>query len=247
MSMFGKKLAIQSWTLRGIKTNEGVIKAVKECGLDKIEMCGIHVDPVTLQDGGASALKLYEQSGVTMSAFGVHGFGADEASARKVFEFAKMAGFPTISADLAAVPEALPLVEKLCEEYGKKIAIHNHGRHHRLGSVWALEDLFKRSSQNVGLWLDTAWALDSGINPVEMVRTFAYRLYGMHIKDFVFNKAGKPEDVVVGTGNLDMKALFNVLTGFGYNGAITLEYEGDVANPLPAVKQCVQAIRAVTG
>ena len=245
MSMLGKKLAIQSWCFRGMKDNEGVISALKTCGVDKIEMCGVHVDPVALEDGGAKALSLYKASGIAISAYGVHGFGADEASARKVFEFAKMAGFPTISADVT--PEGLPVVEKLCEEYGKKIGIHNHGRHHRLGAVWALEDLFKKSSQNVGLWLDTAWMLDSGDNPVEVAKKFAYRLYGVHIKDFVFDKAGKSQDVIVGTGNLDLKALVNMLNGMGFNGGLTLEYEGDVRNPLPAVKKCVEAIRAAIG
>ncbi len=245
MSEYGKKLAIQSWCFRGIKGDEGVIKALKTCGVDHIEMCGVHVDPLILPDGGAQAIDLYKKNGITISAFGVHGFGSDEKSARKIFEFAKMAGFPVISADLG--PDGLSVVEKLCEEYGKKIAIHNHGRRHKLGAVWALEELFKKSSRNVGLWLDTAWMLDSGEDPVKVAENFSERLYGLHIKDFIFNKAGKPEDVVVGTGNLDLKGLFTALSKMGFKGGLTLEYEGDVNNPVPAVKKCVEAVRAVAG
>lgn len=42
---------------------------------------------------------------------------------------------------------------------------------------------------------------DSGLDPVEMAQKFSERLYSVHIKDFSFNPAGKPEDVVAGEGD----------------------------------------------
>jgi len=234
-------LGIQSWCFRGFKTHEQVIEALKQCGVDKIELSAAHWKPSDDVEP-AEVVDLYRRHGITISSYGVYGIGQDEAEARRVFELAEAAGFETLSADLR--PGGLEVAEKLCRQYGKKIAIHNHGRRHRLGPVWALEELFGKASANVGLCLDTAWMIDSGEDPVAVARKFADRLYGVHMKDFVFDRAGKPEDVIIGQGNLDLPAMLAALQEIDFAGYFTLEYEGDVEDPVPATAKCVEAIRA---
>ena len=158
-------------------------------------------------------------------------------------EIARLAGFKTLSADFKD-DAGLVVAEKLSAEYGRKLALHNHGRHHRLGAPWAIDALLAKSSDRIGLCLDTAWMLDSGFDPVEIAKKYQKRLYGLHIKDFIFDRAGNPEDVVVGTGNLKLKELADFLKSIDFDGYVTLEYEGDAANPVPALKQCVEKIRA---
>jgi sugar phosphate isomerase/epimerase len=63
------------------------------------------------------------------------------------------------------------------------------------------------------------------------------------VKDFTFDRAGAPHDVVVGTGNLDLKGLLRLLVKRGWSGNCTIEYEGDVENPVPALSSCVMAIQ----
>ena len=124
------------------------------------------------------------------------------------------------------------------------MGIHNHGRKHRDGSVAALEAILSDTSSNIGLCLDTAWMLDSGEDPVDVAKKFKDRLYSLHIKDFVFDRAGKPSDAIVGEGNLKLDALNSFLMEIDYGGTYTLEYEGDIDNPVPTTKACVEAIRA---
>ena len=233
------RLAIQSWCFREFKQTTQLIAALRECGVNHIELCGVHIDV----NNPAPTLDAYKSAGITVSAFGVHGFGADEAQARPAFEIARLAGFKTLSADFKD-DAGLAVAEKLAAEYGKKLALHNHGRHHQLGAPWAIETLLAKSSDRVGLCLDTAWMLDSGFDPVEIARKFQKRLYGLHIKDFIFDRAGNPEDVVVGTGNLKLKELAGFLKSIDFDGYVTLEYEGDANNPVPALKQCVECIHA---
>jgi sugar phosphate isomerase/epimerase len=235
------RLGIQSFCFRSMKTHEQLIGALLECGVNHFELCGIHFDPQKSGDAKA-VVEQYKRSGIALSAFGVNGFTADEAAARKVFEFAAAAGFPTISADFQ--PSALPVVEKLCGEYQKKVAVHNHGRKHRYGPVWALESLFNNSSPNIGLCLDTAWMLDSGGDPLAVAEKFRDRLYGVHLKDFTFDRAGKHQDVIVGTGNLNLPAFAAFLVKTNFDGYLTLEYEGDKDHPVPSVKKCVESVRA---
>lgn len=231
------RLGIQSWCFREFKETSKVIRALDECGVNHLEICPVHID---VKKNAAEVLKEYTDAGIRISSFGVSYFTKDEEAARKVFEFAKMDDFSTIGADLGE--GGLETAEKLCREYGKKIAIHNHGRKHTLGSVEALGKLFAKSSPNVGLCLDTAWMLDSGEDPVAVAEKFKERLYGLHIKDFVFDRAGKPEDVVVGTGNLNLEKLASFLSKINFGGYITLEYEGDKDNPVPALKKCVEKL-----
>ena len=234
------ELGIQSYCFRGFSEPGQLVSGLRECGVDRLELCGKHWD-IAKNPDPAAVLRAYESAGIAISSFGVHGIGADEAAARPAFEMARLAGFPTVSADLKE--GGLSVAEKLCEEFGKKIAIHNHGRRHRYGPAWALQELFSHASANVGLCLDTAWALDSGDDPLAVAKRFCDRLYGLHVKDFVFDKAGKPEDVVVGEGNLDLPGMAKFLEEVGFDGYLTLEYEGDVDNPVPALKKCCDRIR----
>ena len=236
------RLAIQSWCFRGFKPNAEVAAKLNACGVKHVEMCGFHIDPAGAEV--APGIEVYRKAGIGFTAYGVHYFNQDEAAARKVFDFAKKAGCTTISAHVP--PASIALAEKLCTEYGIRLAIHNHGRKDRLGPVWALEDLFKATSANIGLCLDTAWMLDAGEDPVKVAEKFRDRLYGLHVKDFVFDRAGNPHDVVIGTGNLDLDGLVKLLVRTGWAGNLTIEYEGDVDNPVPALTQCVQALRAST-
>lgn len=237
-------IGIQSYCFRGFPEVSAMIDCLKESGVSRVEPYQGHLNPgsPTLE----ADIQVYRDAGITIQAYGAHGFGADEAANRTVFEMAKLIGLPAVTADLSGdIDEALACVEPLCEETGVKLAIHNHGRKHRFGPVWALEGLFAKSSPSIGLCLDTAWMIDSGENPVEVAAKFADRLYGLHIKDFIFDRAGKPEDTIIGEGNLDLPGLVAQLDKDGFDGYLTLEYEGDIDNPVPATRQCVEAFRAL--
>lgn len=238
---FHSRLGIQTYGFRNFPMHAQVIEMSKACGVDKIELCQTHFDPT--KDDGAAVLAEYANGGITITAFfAFTAIGEDERTDRSVFEFAKLAKLPSVVGDVA--PTKLTEADKLATEYGIKIAIHNHGRHHHHGSMEALEKLFSKVSPSVGLCLDTAWALDSGIDPLEFAQGFRERLYGIHIKDFVFDSAGEPREVVVGTGDLDLDGINRYLIETKFDGFYTLEYEEDADNPVPVTKQCVEAIRA---
>ena len=240
-----KNLGVQSYCFRGFKENQKVIESVKACGLARIELCGVHAD-FTDEKSFDKVIGLYRGAGVAIDSIGVQGFKNNEAVETKFFEFAKRAGAKLISADfdLETVPQCYRTAEKLAEKYDIRLAIHNHGGRHWLGSARMLQYVFANTNDRIGLCLDTAWALDAGEDPLALVEKFAKRLYSVHLKDFVFDRARKPQDVVVGTGNLDLKKAGAALKKIGFAGALVLEYEGDVANPVPALVQCVKAVQS---
>ena len=63
------------------------------------------------------------------------------------------------------------------------------------------------------------------------MKRFSGRIYGVHYKDFVFARDGMWEDVVVGTGNLDVAAFVTALNEDGFDGFAVIEYEANAADP----------------
>ncbi len=245
MSEFTKNLAVQSWCFRNFAENTKVAELVKGLGLNGIEICGKHCD-FNNPAGWDGVIDTYKKAGIRIVSIGVESFGADESASRKRFEFAQKAGCKMISANFNpfTYQAALPIVYKLSEEFDIKLAIHNHGGYHWLGSGEILNWVFATTRTCIGLNMDTAWALDAKQNPVEWAEKFASRLYAVHIKDFVFDRVRKPTDVIVGTGGLDLPGLMKTLKAKGFAGEMILEYEGDVENPVPKLAECVKAVHA---
>jgi inosose dehydratase len=239
------KLGIQSYCFRTVKDNARVAECIKTCGLSRVELCGVHVDfgnPASCD----AALAAYADAGIKIVSIGVERMGSDEARERERFEFLKRCGASLMSVDfdLGTTPACYRLTERLCAEYNVRVGIHNHGGQHWLGSAAMLEHVFGMTNDSIGLILDTAWALDSRLDPVAMAGQFAERLYGVHIKDFVFDRASRPQDVIVGEGNLDLTGLAGVLRAQAFSGELIIEFEGDPGHPLPALQQCVAKVKA---
>lgn len=237
------KFGVQSYCFRNTKENAAVAELVKKIGLDSIEVCGVHVD---FQDSSSykAAVDAYAAAGVEIISTGVNTIKAD-ASDRGLFEFAKLAGceYMSVNFSIQNIDAELKSAEALAEEFDMKLGIHNHGGYHWLGNADSLDWVFGKSSKRVGLCMDTAWAIDARMNPIEWVDKYAERLYNVHFKDFTYNSDRTHNDVPVGTGILDLEKLLSALEGIGYDGISVLEFEGDPANPVPALTQCVAQMK----
>lgn len=239
---------VQSWCFRETKTNPELAKKVREIGLDKLELCGVHADfekPSAFKE----VVKIHQDAGVSIISLGVQTFtGADNE--RNWFECAALAGAKHISAHFKvdSFTTAIPATQKLCDEFGIRIGIHCHGGYCFGGSPDVLEHLMKLGSPQIGLCIDTAWCLQIGPGqgkPVEWAKKYAGKVYGVHYKDFVFDRAGQWTDVVVGEGNLDLPAFVKELDAGGFDGMAVIEYEANPENPVPALKNCVEAMRRI--
>lgn len=242
-----KDFGVQSYCFRHFKDNAVVAKKVREIGLDKIEVCAVHADfnnPTAWKD----VVKTYADAGISILSIGVQTFqGLD--SEKQWFECAAAAGAKYISCHfkVSNYLQAIPVVRKNCQEFGIKAAIHCHGGYMFGGSPDVIDHLIGLGGPEIGLCIDTAWCMQIGPNqgkPVEWAKRFGKNLYGIHYKDFTFGRNGKWEDVVVGTGNLDLPAFVSALEEVNFGGFAVIEYEADVENPVPALTKCVESMRA---
>ena len=240
------KFGVQSYCFRNFSNNQEIAKKVREIGLDQIEICNIHGDlndPVAF----AEVAKIYRAADVSIVSIGVQTFTGND-SEQKWFESAAAAGAGHISCHLQVqnFMQAIPKVRKWSRDSGIRVGIHCHGGYMFGGQPDVLSYLLELGGPEIGLCIDTAWAMQIGPhqgNPVEWAKKFAGRIYGVHYKDFIFEKNGGWKDTIVGTGNLDLPAFTAALNEGGFNGMAVIEYEGDADNPVPALKSCVESMR----
>ena len=229
-------LGIQLYSLRGYKVDEAM-KHARDIGFRFVEFYG-DMYPVNSDAAAITGMKKkLADLGLTVSAHGVNGFGADAAANRKVFEFAKAAGIPCLSADPS--PEAFKSLDELVKEFDIKIAIHNHGPKHRYNKVVDVLKAIEGHDERIGACADLGHYIRSGEKPTEVIRLLKGRLYGIHLKDFQ-DMQDVTKGVILGKGHLDVPAVMAALvqTNFPKNGALSLEYEENPENPLADIRQC---------
>ncbi len=240
---------VQSYCFRHFKDNATVAAKVRAIGLDKIELCAVHADFDQPADFGP-VVSTYRNEGVSIISLGVQTFDGRDGE-KAWFECAAAAGARHISAHFRvdSYLRAIPKVRKWCQEFGVKVGIHCHGGYMFGGQPDVLRHLIGLGTPEIGLFIDTAWCMQIGPGsgkPVEWAKEFAGKITGVHYKDFVFEPNGQWKDVIVGTGNLDLPAFVRALDEGGFDGVAVIEYEGDVENPDPALKQCVESMRGLT-
>ena len=175
------------------------------------------------------------EAGVTVAAYGVVHLGQDADANRKIFEFAKSLALEYVSAD--PDPKAFDGIDKLVEEFGVGVGIHNHGPGHRYAKIETIRDAIKDHHQKIGCCIDTGHFLRSRIDPVDAAEAFAGRTYGVHLKDV----KDATTFTVLGKGDLRTVDFLKVLARNKYPYCLAIEYEESEEDPVADIKDCLAA------
>lgn len=167
--------------------------------------------------------------------YGVVGLPNNEAEARKVFEWAKTMGIGTI---VSEPPEdAVPLLDRLAQEYRIKVAIHDHPKPSHYWNPDTVLKVCEGRSKQVGACADTGHWYRSDLVPLDCLKKLEGRIFDMHFKDL--NQA--KQDVPWGTGQCNSRALLEEMKRQGARVTISIEYErGSGPELLANVKKCVE-------
>ncbi len=247
----GWKLSMQSYTFHLFSVVESLEKT-RELGLHYIEIYpgqkmgegfGDAVFGYDLTAEQQEQLRELAASGeVKIVSSGVWTPARDEWE--KVFLFAKNMGMEFISAEPAR--EDWDLVENLAKQYGIKVATHNHPNEN---SYWKPELLLEHIGQRdpvLGSSADVGHFKRMGIDPVSALKELRGRLMALHFKDIApEGPDGVLEDVVWGTGILNVKAMMQELKQQDFCGYFTIEYEANWENNLPQIKRSIEYFNKV--
>jgi sugar phosphate isomerase/epimerase len=182
--------------------------------------------------------KKLKEAGIKVVSYGTVGVPAEEKAARKVFAYAKEMGAENIVCE--AKPEQLDLLDKLTEEYGVNIALHNHPKPSIYWNAETVLAAVEGHGKRLGACADTGHWRRSGEDPLECIRKLKGRIISLHFKDLV--EAGKGwGDVPWGTGKSDAKGMLAELKKQGFKGVFSIEYERTTGQELlDNIAKCIR-------
>lgn len=187
------------------------------------------------------------QAGVEVVSYGVVDCGRDEASMRRVFDFARKMGIHIIVTE--PQDEDFPILEKLVQEYDIQVAIHNHPEPSRYAKPETVLEKIKGLDWRVGACADTGHWMRGLRIPVEALRLLSGRVIDVHLKDRSDFCTGQGiEDVPFGSGKANVRDVLAELTLQNYGGYLTIEYENEAEalTPEPAIRTGMDFLRSIT-
>lgn len=244
----GWRLAIQSYTFHLFSLTEALDKTA-ELGLKYIEVYpghrlggkwGDRVFDFNLDLQTQKELKaLAASKGIQIVATGV--FVAEKSEDwDKMFAFAKSMDLEFITCEPALTD--WDKVERLAQETGIKVAVHNHPQP---SDYWRPELLLKAidgRSPLLGSCSDVGHWRREGMGQIDCLRKLKGRVVSLHFKDILMGSGGANgyRDVIWGTGVLDVKEMLRALKEQGFQGVFSIEYEYNWENSVPDIQQCIR-------
>ncbi len=234
-------LGLASYTFRAFDL-ERTIAMTARVGLKGLVLKDVHLPLDSPPERTAAAAARVRAAGLDLYGCGVV-YMDTEAEAERAFAYAVAAGMRMIIG--VPRPELLGFVERKVRGTGIGLAIHNHGPGDRFyptpGSAYGK---IKGLDRRIGLCLDIAHTMRSGIDPSEAAARYFDRLLDVHIKD-VTAATKEGAAVEVGRGVIDILKFLRTLAGLGYAGCLAFEYEKDEQDPLPGLAESVGYVRGV--
>lgn len=153
-------------------------------------------------------------------------FNGKPDQAKRLFEFWKAMGTEVIVAEPPA--GSYDMLEKLCEEYKMKLALHNHqkGRSDYWSPDIVLEVCANRGKR-IGACTDVGQWARSNLDPAECLRKLEGRVLSFHLKDVLKKGDLNCRNTVIGEGQADCANTLKELKRQGYQGVIVIDFEHD--------------------
>ena len=256
------RLGVARWTYHTVaKEYNGLAKVLES--MRKVDCHYLGLISKTLSydasDAEIAQYKAFLASyGVETVTLGPDEVSADEAEARRIFEFAKRFGMKTVSllpcekktidgkeVDVES-EAALDVVEKLVKEYDIRVAIHNHGPDmpNLYPTAEAIWKRIEKRDARIGFCFDIGHQYRAGHDPVAAIRKYGKRIYDVHLKNIkshpVCNLATPGP-----RGELEIPQILQALADVGYDGVCHIEYERDFDDPTLGLAESMGYYRGV--
>jgi inosose dehydratase len=238
---FSFELGMASYTFRAFPLDQ-TIAMTRRVALETLSLKDAHL-PLTSSDQQIeTALSKIKAAGLTVDSCGVI-YMRTEQEIAPAFAYARKLGARTIIG--APDPPLLAAVERLVQETGIALAIHNHGPTDKnYPSPQSAYNALARMDKRMGLCIDVGHTLRLGLDPVEQFTQCFDRVLDVHLKD-ISAPGREGKDVEVGRGSMDVVRFLREAVQRKYAGTLHFEFEKDQSDPLPGVAESVGYARGV--
>ena len=249
----GFALGCQAWTFHTFSVMEAIDKTAAAGGKvieffpgQKLspEKPDIKWDHNASDDVIAQVQARLKERGLRAVNYGVVPIPADEAGARKVFDFAKRLGLYGITTESV---DSIDTIEKLVKEYDIRVGFHDHDRRPNDASykMWDpnyILSIVNGRDSRIGLTADTGHWTRSGLHPLDCVKLAKGRIISLHLKDSNEDSL-QAHDVPWGTGTANIRGILDELKRQHFDGNISVEYEYNWDNNVIDAAQCIGFVR----
>jgi len=199
-----------------------------------------------LSDDELSQIRLkLDSAGVRLLTHYYARIPGDEEGCRRVFEFGRKMGIETFISEPPV--ETLDMIERFCDEYDIKLAIHNHGEK-QSPYYWhpdKILEVCEGRGPRIGACVDVGYWVRSGIDPVEGVRKLGSRLVSVQMHD-LHEQSPKGHDVPWGTGRVPVEQLLKEFHRLGIQPTMFgFEYSYDWYDSMPEIARSVKFFNKV--
>lgn len=250
----GWKLGIEAYTFHKFSFFEAIDKT-RQLGLPYIGGLSFqrlspdlakNFDPQLSDDELRQTRLKLEAAGLRLLTYYIHDLPADEPACRAIFEFGRKMGIETFMSEPKL--EALDTVEKLADEYGINVALHNHDPK-ASPHYWSPEAILKvceGRSPRLGAAADLGYWMRAGVDPIAAIRTLKQRLITVQMHDLDV-RGPEGQDVPWGSGAGRSAEFFAELQRLGVQPTmIGLEYSRDWLESMPKLERCIQFFNDTT-
>jgi sugar phosphate isomerase/epimerase/type 1 glutamine amidotransferase len=191
-----------------------------------------------LTDAELTAVRQKMQSrGIGMPVYYTRNIPADPENAARLARFLKALGVDTIVAE--PEPASLAALDKLANEFGFNLAIHNHTRQSS-PVYWEPKNVMAAldgRSKRMGVCADIGAWMREGIKPVEGLRIVKDRLLSVHLHD-PNDFGAKGQDAVLGNGKAGIVEFVREIHNLGLKPVmLTVEYSPRTPNAVNEIAQ----------
>ncbi len=218
---------------------DAALDAARDSGNHSIELWPGHLPADTPPDQVEAVLARCQERGLRVCGYGV--VNLSRADTETHLRCAKALGVDYVSVDFRPDDrQAQSAAAALAAKLGLRLALHNHGPGHAYATPEQVAAVLEGQPEVLGACVDTGHFLRADADPVAAIRLLSGRVHGVHLKDFL----DAHQEVMPGTGRLDLKRTIAALREVGFASDFVLEYEADPENPVPAVREAVAAVQA---
>lgn len=240
----GWRLACAAWSFNKLSFGE-TVGVISDLGLDC--MVGFAGQPLSKENpkvrlGHEMSAADRQETKKRLADKGVKlvgcycGFPQGDA-ARKVFDWAKEMELDFFDSEPPV--DAYESLDRLCQEYKIKLAIHNHPKPNPNWNPEVVMKHLEGRSPWVGACCDTGHWIRSGLDPVAMLKKVQGRLMTFDLKDIATAGLVTSPCVPYGTGQGNIEGILAEAKRQGFRGVVSIEFEPYSAESRARVAECI--------